>query len=267
METLGWDVAGGLFLVSVVAGFVDAIAGGGGLLTVPALLTVGLTPVQVLATNKLQGSFGSFSASLHFVRKGYVSLRAVWPAILCTFIGAATGSILVQWLDAKVLNGIIPVLLVAAALYFLFSPRMTDIGSKQRIAIMPFALICGTIIGFYDGFFGPGTGSYFVLAFVALLGYGVRTATAHAKLLNFTSNIASLLFFILGGHVLWSIGVLMGIGQFIGAKSGADVVIGSGAKVVRPVLVLICIAITAHLAMKNLGIDVLRHLGYGHPVG
>jgi uncharacterized membrane protein YfcA len=267
MDGLGWDVATGLFLVSVIAGFVDAIAGGGGLLTVPALLAAGITPVQVLATNKLQGSFGSFSASLHFVRQGYASPRAIWPAILCTFIGAAAGAILVQWLDAKILNGIIPLLLVIAALYFLFSPRMTDIGSTQRLGLPLFALLCGTTIGFYDGFFGPGTGSYFVLAFVALLGYGVKSATAHTKVLNFTSNAASLLFFILGGHVVWSIGLLMGAGQFMGAKAGAHVVIGAGAKVVRPVLVLISLAITTHLVLKNFDVDLLRYLGNRHVLG
>lgn len=251
MDVLSWEVMAGLFLVGALAGFLDAIAGGGGLLTIPALLAVGIGPLEALATNKLQASFGTLSASLHFVRQGYVAPRAMWPAILSTFAGAGAGALVVQWVEAQTLAGIIPLLLIAAAIYFLFSPRMTDLSSRQRIGIVLFSLSCGTAIGFYDGFFGPGTGSYFVLAYVALLGYGVRTATAHAKVLNFTSNIASLIIFIAGGHVLWLPGLVMGAGQFIGAKAGADVVIGAGAKVVRPVVVVVCLVITAHLVMKR----------------
>jgi uncharacterized membrane protein YfcA len=253
MEALDITLVGILISVGMIAGFFDAIAGGGGLLTVPALLTLGIPPIEALATNKLQGSIGSFSASLHFVREGFISLSIIWPAVLCTFLGAVAGTVLLQWVEVGVLNNLIPLLVGVALVYFMVSPRMTDIESNQRISLLAFSLIFGTSIGFYDGFFGPGTGSYFVLTCVALLGLGVTSATAHAKVLNFSSNFASLLLFIVGGKVLWTVGLLMGAGQFFGARLGAHIVIGSGVKVVKPALVLICAVLIAHFVVRNSG--------------
>lgn len=127
------EVLTALFLVASVAGFIDAMAGGGGLLTLPALLAAGLSPTQALATNKLQSSFGSFSASWYFVRNGIVSLKEMRFAILCTFIGAAIGAEAVQFIDASVLTSLIPILLIAISLYFLLAPSTRKIDGEPNL--------------------------------------------------------------------------------------------------------------------------------------
>ncbi len=251
MEYLSPETAVILMGVSLVAGFIDAIAGGGGLLTIPALLAAGLPTASALATNKLQSPFGSFSASLNFIRKGYVSLGEMWPAIACTFAGAALGAILVQSLDPGFLRSLIPFLLIASAAYFIFSPRASEIEGHRRIGYPLFGATVGTVIGFYDGFFGPGTGSFFTVAYVTLLGFPITKATAHTKVLNFTSNIASLMVFIAGGKIVWTLGFIMGIGQFIGARLGSKMVIGRGGTVIKPVLVTVCLVMTAKLLLDG----------------
>jgi uncharacterized membrane protein YfcA len=249
MDYLSPEVAVLLTAVGLVAGFVDAIAGGGGLLAIPALLAAGLPVQAALATNKLQGTFGSFSASLKFIRRGYVSFDEIRVPIAFTFAGGALGAILVQTLDPGFLRSLIPVLLIASALYFMFSPHISDVERHQRMSHATFGALVGTSIGFYDGFFGPGTGSFFVVACVSLLGFTMTKATAHTKVLNFTSNIASLIFFIVGGNVVWEVGLLMALGQVIGARLGAEVVIGRGAAIVRPMLVTVCLIMTVKLAL------------------
>jgi uncharacterized membrane protein YfcA len=247
------DPAAVLFVIALIAGLVDSIAGGGGLISVPALLWSGLDPVSALATNKAQAVFGSFTATVNFIHKGAVDLRRVRLSVLCTFGGAAAGAVLVQYLGGEVLARLIPILLVSFALYFMFSPRVSDIDSHHRIGEAPFALLIGTSIGFYDGFFGPGTGTFFAMAFVALLGYNLRRATAHTKLLNFTSNLAALLFFVAGGHVVWAIGLTMGVGQLLGAWIGSHLVLRHGTRLVRPVLVVASLAVSLKLLLNELG--------------
>jgi uncharacterized membrane protein YfcA len=230
---------------------VDSVAGGGGLLALPALLWTGMPPALALGTNKLQGSFGTLTASLRFWRMGLVDPRRMLPAICCTFAGAVLGTLLVQRLDASLLARLIPALLIAFALYFLLSPRVSDRDSRARIGESAFALTVGTGVGFYDGFFGPGTGSFFAVAYVALLGHNLRRATAHTKVLNFTSNIASLIAFALGGNVVWAVGLLMAAGQFAGAWVGARLVLRHGAVLIRALLVLVCLA----LSIRQLWVD------------
>ncbi len=227
-----------LFFVAGVAGFIDAMAGGGGLLTLPALLAAGVPPTQALATNKLQSSFGSFSASLYFLRSGIVNLKEMRLAILCTFIGAATGAELVQLFDASLLTSLIPLLLVAISLYFLFAPQTRVDSDKKPMSEVAFALSVGSCVGFYDGFFGPGTGSIFTVCFVVLGHFSLVDATARTKILNFTSNIAALLFFVIAGLPIWKLGLVMAVGQFLGARLGAKVVISKGQKWIRPLVIL-----------------------------
>lgn len=234
-----------------VAGCLDTIAGGGGLLTLPGLMIAGLDPVQALATNKLQGSFGTFSASWHFARRGEVRPVEMWPAILCTFIGAAAGTLMVQRLSSDFLLRLVPWLLLAFTAYFLVSPRVGDLDSHQRLQDRSFALWLGTPIGFYDGFFGPGTGTFFACAYVALLGYNLRRATVHTKVLNFTSNIAALVFFILGGQVVWLLGLSMGLGQSLGARLGSHLVLRQGTRLIRPLLALVSLTITLRLLLHG----------------
>lgn len=234
---LGFDTLALLFAVALIAGFIDAIAGGGGLLTIPALLSAGIPPAMALGTNKLQACGGSFSASLYFVRQKAVNIREIALLIVLTFIGASLGTIMVQQVDIAFLKVALPFLVMAIGVYFLFSPTISEETKKQRVSYPCFAFSAGMGIGFYDGLFGPATGSFFTLAFVLLLGFPLTKSVAHAKVLNFTSNIASLLFFILGGAVLWKIGFLMLIGQFIGGSLGARMVVTKGKKIIRPLIV------------------------------
>ncbi|MGF1757007.1 TSUP family transporter [Photobacterium sagamiensis] len=240
-----------LFVVAALAGFIDAIAGGGGLLTVPVLLSVGLSPAQALATNKLQGSFGSFSATLYFIRNGVVKLSEMRNGIICTFIGAALGAVLVQRIDASVLTAIIPLLLLGISFYFLLAPKSIVEPGESKLSENMFALTVGTSIGFYDGFFGPGAGSLFTICFVAIAKRGIIEATAKTKVLNFTSNIAALLFFIIGGLPVWEVGLLMAAGQFIGARSGAKIVVTKGQKLIRPMVVIVSMTMAIKLLVEQ----------------
>lgn len=238
-----------LTAVAATAGCIDAIAGGGGLLTVPALLWSGLSPLQVLATNKAQAVFGTFTASLHFVRRGRIDLRRLAPAIGLTFFGSAIGTLGVQRLDLEFLARLVPILLLCFAAYFLLSPRLGRHPAKQRIGQGAFALLIGTGIGFYDGFFGPGTGTFFAAAFILLLGYDLIRATAGTKVLNFTSNLASFLFFAASGYVIWPLGLAMGLAQIIGARLGAHLVVRHGGKLIRPLLVIVSASLSIKLLL------------------
>ena len=238
-----------LFAVGIVAGFIDSIAGGGGLLTIPALLWSGLPPLTVLGTNKLQGTLGTLTSTFNYYRKGHIPLKSALPGFILVFIGSAAGTLTVQQFDNQSLATLLPVLLLVFALYFLLSPRMTDKDAQQRMSAMVFAFTAGVGIGFYDGFFGPGTGSFFVIAYVTLLGYGITKATAHTKLMNFSSNIASLIFFQLAGLVAWKIGLVMGAGQMIGSYAGSHLTMKHGVKLVKPMLITVSVLMSVKLLL------------------
>ena len=250
-------LVGLLFFVAMLAAFIDSIAGGGGLLTVPALLAAGLTPAQALATNKLQSVGGSFSASLYFIRRGAVKLNEQWLNIAMTFIGSVLGTLLIQHLDAEILRQILPLLLISIGLWFLLMPRLGEEDRARRLHGLPFALIGGGCVGFYDGFFGPGAGSFYALAFVTLCGYNLAKSTAHAKVLNFTSNLASLLFFMFGGKVVWVTGLIMMVGAFCGARLGARLVLSRGQKLIRPMVVIVSAVMSTKLLWDSHGSALL----------
>ena len=240
-----------LFITGIAAGFIDSIAGGGGLLTIPVLLWSGLPPLTALGTNKLQGTAGTLTSSLNFYRKGHIPLKSALVTVAMTFIGSAVGTVSVQQLDNQSLATLLPVLLMAFALYFLFSPRVTDKDALQRMSITVFAFTAGFGIGFYDGFFGPGTGSFFVIAYVTLLGYGLTRATAHTKLMNFSSNIASLIFFSLAGLVAWKVGLIMAAGQVIGSYTGSHLTMKHGVKLIKPMLVVVSFLLSLKLLLDS----------------
>lgn len=248
---LSLDILAWLFAAALVAGLIDAIAGGGGLITIPALLSVGIPPAMALGTNKLQACGGSFSASLYFVRKKAVDIRQIWLLILLTFIGAALGTIFVQMLDVESLKTVLPFLVLVIGIYFLFSPSLDENDRKQRIGYPLFAFTAAAGIGFYDGMFGPATGSFFTLAFILLLGFNLTKGVAHAKVLNFTSNFASLIFFILGGAILWKVGLVMMVGQFIGGNIGARMVVTRGKKIIRPLIVTMSFIMVAKMLWEQ----------------
>lgn len=237
-----------LFLMAVafVAGGIDAMAGGGGLLTIPALLAVGVPPVAAIATNKLQSAMGTTSAVVAFARKGHIDFRRFALPAAGAFVGSVGGAWWLQHLDPSFLEGVIPVLLVAIAGYFLFAPRMGEEDRHHRVG--PFALAgIIAVIGAYDGFFGPGTGSFMTATLVALGGLGLVRATAQTKYFNLASNLAALAVMIAGGHVLWLAGLAMAVANILGAQVGAHAAMRLGGRAVRPVLVVICLALTAKL--------------------
>ncbi len=231
-----------LWFFGLFAGFVDSIAGGGGLIALPALLGAGLPPHLALGTNKLQSSFGSLTASINYARKGLVAPRRLISAVCFTAVGAALGTIMIQFLAAQILAHMIPLLLVLVFIYLLVSPEFGLRKHRRIISDRIFYPIFGLLLGFYDGFFGPGTGSFWAVCFVGLLGLDLAQATAHTKITNFTSNLISLLTFAIGGKVFYSVGVVMGSGQMMGAYLGSRLVIRRGARLVRALLITVIAA-------------------------
>lgn len=227
-------------LAATVAGFVDTLAGGGGLITVPALLLAGLPPLNALATNKVQGSIGTLTASVLLMRKGLLKpAQLKTPLLYCT-LAAVLGTVLVQFLPAVWLSRIVPLVLLIIALYFLLAPNAGQIEARPRLQAHLYQRLVLPIIAFYDGLIGPGTGSFFCWAGVALRGQTLLTATAHAKAFNFMSNLASVAVFVLGGKVLWDIGLCMMLGQMLGAGLATVVMVNKGSMLIRPMIVAVC---------------------------
>jgi uncharacterized membrane protein YfcA len=239
-----------LVLAAFAAGFVDAIAGGGGLITIPALLIGGVDPLAALGTNKLQSLFGSGSASISYAAKGHVDLKKLAPTALLSFAGAVLGAMGAMVLPTEVLETLLPFLLIAIALYFALKPGLSDQDAERRISPVVFACFLVPLVGAYDGLFGPGAGSFFMLAFVTLAGYGILKATAHTKLLNFASNVGGFVVFAFSGAIVWKLGLAMGVAQFAGARLGAMFAMRFGAKLIRPLLVVVCLALAAKLLLS-----------------
>ena len=240
-----------LAVAGLTAGFIDAIAGGGGLITVPALLWAGL-PVQfALGTNKLQSSFGTTLAVVRYTRAGLIDWRSLRLAVVITFIAAVLGVWSVHKLNNALLSRIVPMLLVIVAIYTALNPGLGERPRSARMNMAVFALIFGTTLGFYDGFFGPGAGSFWMLVCVLTLGQDLRTATGTTKALNLTSNIASLIAFGFAGCLRWDVGVVMISGQLIGARFGSGLVVANGAKIIRPIFMTTALALAASLLWKS----------------
>ncbi|WP_149738219.1 TSUP family transporter [Rhizobium sp. RU20A] len=236
-----------LFIAAFIAGFIDSIAGGGGMITLPAMLIAGIPPLEALGTNKLQSLFGSGSASMAYARRGHVNLREQLPMAAISAGGSVIGALLATQVPGDMLRAALPLLLIAIALYFGLKPRIGDEDRARRISPFAFSLTLVPLIGFYDGVFGPGTGSFFMLGFVTLAGFGILKATAHTKLLNFGSNVGAFAVFSLAGVVLWKVGIIMGVGQFLGAQVGSRLAMRIGSRMIKPLLVLSSIALAIRL--------------------
>lgn len=242
----------GLMAAAIAAGFVDSIAGGGGLITVPVLMLAGMTPEQALATNKLQGSFGAATAAVSYGRSGLVDLRRQLPTAALAFAAGGAGAALVTALPTEVLRLALPVVLIGIALFFALKPGLNDLDRAARLSPALFGLTLVPAIGFYDGLIGPGAGAFYMLGFVMLAGHGVLRATAHTKLLNFASNLGGLAVFAFSGHPVWLLGLLMGAGQILGATLGARLALRSGARIIKPLLVVTSTALAARLLWQML---------------
>ena len=249
---LPWWAYALLFAAGLVAGGVDAIAGGGGLITLPVLLGLGLPAPLALGTNKLGSVFGTFSATWSFARRGAVNLRECLPGLGLTACGAALGALAVRQIDSNLLGRVIPWLLAAIVGYFAFRPQLGDTDRHHRLGETSFYLLFGLGLGFYDGFFGPGTGSFWTIAFILLLGHNFVKAAAHTKAMNLASNAAALIVFAAGGTVLLWPGLALGAGQLLGARFGAHLALTRGARFVRPVFLLMASLVALKLIYASL---------------
>ncbi len=243
-----------LFLTAVAAGFVDSIAGGGGLLTVPALLFAGLPPQMALGTNKLQSSCGTAVAVSRYAGSGLVHWRAVRFAVPAAFLSSIGGALLVGNLPDTLLRKCVPALLIVVAVYMVLgreparlsqSPDGNGVGKDA--SQVAFGVSAGVVLGFYDGFFGPGVGAFWTVACMAILGLGALPATAYTKAANLASNLGSLLVFVAAGKVDWLCAGVMLCGQLIGARAGSGMVLRGGARVIRPLLVVVAIGLAVRL--------------------
>ena len=229
-----------LFFVAIVAGLLDTLAGGGGLISIPALILSGIPPLSALGTNKLQGSIGTATATYMMLKNRKVRWANVKYLMLSAFIGAVIGTIFVQFIHTEILSFVIPIVLLFIAVYFLLSPMPTENHSKPKLSSKKYNNIVVPLIGYYDGMFGPGTGSFFALSGVSCRGHDLITSTAVAKPLNFSTNVASLIVFLIAGHIVWIIGILMMLGQVIGAWIGSHCLFKINPVYLRGIVVIMC---------------------------
>lgn len=224
-----------LFATGLLAGTVDAIAGGGGLISLPVLLCMGLPPHLAFGTNKVQGTLGTLVAARRYHRAGWITLnKARSIGLLMAGAGGLLGSVLTQLLSPAVLKAIVPVLLLLIFLYTVFSPRMGTQDRPPRLSAAWFYPLGGLLLGFYDGFFGPGTGSLWVFLLTFFMGYHLIKATGYTKLFNVTSSVSASLCFALGGNIDYRIALVMVLGQIIGGRLGAGLALKQGVALIRP---------------------------------
>lgn len=226
-----------LALAGLVAGFVDAVVGGGGLIQLPALVVAfpGAAPVQILATNKLGSLCGTTASSATFYRRVRPDPRTFGPLMLLAFLGSAGGAYVASYIPGSAFDPIILVVLVVVGAYTLLRPQIgtaTELrfaGHRHTLA----AVLAGVVIGFYDGALGPGTGSFFVFTLVGLLGYSFLEASAKAKMANWATNLAAVLVFAPQGVIAWQVGLVMGVCNLLGAYLGARTAVARGSGFVR----------------------------------
>ncbi|MBC3420995.1 MULTISPECIES: TSUP family transporter [unclassified Pseudomonas] len=242
--------------VALMAGFFDAIAGGGGLITLPVLFVAGIDPLAAIATNKFQAASATVSATVAFARKGMIDWQRGLPMAAMAFTGGALGALSVSLVPKTFLQACVPVLLILVAAYFAFSPKPDEHERKAKISNAVFCLTAAPLIGFYDGVFGPGVGSFFMLACVILLGQHLLRAVCNSKLLNAACNLGALSVFSLSGAIIWPLALAMACAAFIGAQLGARCAVHFGPRLIKPLLVCVCCI----MALKLL-------LGAGNPLG
>ena len=241
-----------LFLAAMVAGVVDAIAGGGGLITVPSMLLAGIPPLTVLGTNRMQSAIGELTACVNFFIKKQLNIEGILIGIIATTIGTILGSYSISLFSNELLKIMLPILMIGITVYTVLSKRIRDnISVKTNISISPFMVISGLLIGFYNGFFGPGVGSIWMLAFVIFLGKTIKMASIAAKPLNLIGNIISLIFFMILGTVNYKVGLIMGAGQVIGASIGSHLIIKKGDQLVRPVFITVTVIMSLKLIYEG----------------
>ncbi|HVM27640.1 MAG TPA: TSUP family transporter [Mycobacteriales bacterium] len=237
---------------ALLAGAVDAVVGGGGLVQLPALLVVlpQAPVVALLGTNKLASIVGTSSAAVTYLRRTPVDVRTAVTMAAAAFVGSGGGALLATRIDSEVLQPVVLVALIAVFAYTLTRPAL---GEVELLRLPPrvqraVALSGGTVIGFYDGLAGPGTGSFLVFLLVGAVGLSFLHASATSKVVNTATNAAALLLFAAGGHVLWAVGAAMAVSNLVGAQVGARVAIRYGSGLVRRVFLVVVSVLIARLA-------------------
>jgi uncharacterized membrane protein YfcA len=237
-----------LATAALIAGTLDAIAGGGGLITVPALFFV-IPPEMThlaLGTNKGQSIFGSGSALARYTHAGLVDRRRALPAFALGLVGSYAGARLALHLDPKTLKPLVVALLFIVAVYLTF--RRAPLANRPKVYRPLAAAVAALLIGGYDGFIGPGTGTFLIIAFVGLLGDSLASASANAKVVNFASNMAALVAFAWQGKIIWALALPMAVAQVIGGLVGAHYAVRVGDSLVRRVVLLVSVALMLKVA-------------------
>jgi len=240
-----------LCLAGFAAAAVDAIAGGGGLINLPAILAAGVPPHYALGTNKFAGSFGAITSAYTFTREGKVFIPLMKYTVPCTLAGSVIGVLTALKIDQGFLQIIILILIFATAIYTI---AKKDFGNEDKFRGLTSRNIAqGCIfafsLGFYDGFFGPGTGSFLIFLFISVYGFDFTIAAGNSKVLNFVSNITSLVMFALNGKIYYMLGIPIGLAMIAGARIGSKVAIKNGTKVIRPIFVTIALVLTVKLLL------------------
>lgn len=240
-----------LALIGLIAGFIDAVAGGGGLLSIPALLTMGVPPHMALATNKLAACFGSSMAAYTYYKQRLFSPSLWYHTFIATFIGAVIGTFIVSIIDNRWLEKWLPLIIIAIAIYTLFQPNA--MGCKNcEIPVKPKSKfkqwLQGLPLGFYDGFAGPGIGAFWTVTSTGMHKLPLLYSLGLARAMTFTSNLTSLIIFLIMGQVHLAIGLAMGVCMMIGSYIGAHSAIKFGLPFIRPIFVTMILLIAAQLA-------------------
>jgi uncharacterized protein len=253
----GLEVVALLGLAGFLAGWIDAVVGGGGLVQLPALLlgVPGATPAQVLATNKFGSIWGTATSSVTYYRRVRPDLRTALPMAGVAYVGAVVGALIGLHIPKSAFYPIILVMLISVGAYTLFTPSLGEATllrfSGHRHTV--FAMLTGFVIGVYDGALGPGTGSFLVFALVGLMGYAFLEASAKAKIANFATNLGALTVFIPGGHVMWAIGAVMATTNLLGGYVGARTAVAQGSRFIRIVFVVVVGAFIVRIGGDLLG--------------
>lgn len=234
------DVYFFVVVAGFVASFVDASAGGGGMISLPALLLAGISPLNALGTNKLAAVMGAFTSFVTFVRSGKMDISLMKKLFPLSFVGSAVGVLTVQQIPSEFLRPLIIVLLIAVVLYTILKKDWDKEAKPKQFTgkVLILSMLAAFVMGFYDGFFGPGTGSILLFIFL-MLGYDFIGSTANTKALNFGSNLAAAIFFALSGMVDYQLGIFMGISMIAGAYCGAKFALTKGVAYVRPMFIVV----------------------------
>ena len=233
-----------LCVMGFIGAFVDAIAGGGGLVTLPAYFIAGIDTSYALGTNKLASSTGTVMSTYTFAKNGYIDKKLMSRLLPFTLIGAVIGAQTVSVLDPTVLQPIIVVLLIVVGLYTYFAK---DIGLEYKFKGLNTkniiqGCILALLLGFYDGFFGPGTGSFIIFGLIKLYGLDFTHASGNAKAMNLMSNVTSLVVFLLNGRILFAIGIPVAISMMIGGYVGSNTALKKGSKFIKPIFIIMAFA-------------------------